>query len=142
MLLVAFVIAALLLIGLAVFRFLAPEPNPTILRISCEGGTTTVLTPVVGLRTDGLHVIVEGDVSRTAAVLLGNPDVSAAHNTVWNSGSEGISDEFVRPVPPGEGHVLCVSLGAGIISSTPEAVASWSSFRIEPAGAEPSRPGA
>ena len=110
-----------------------------VLRVSCEGGQTTVLTPYVQVRPDGLHVIVEGDTAGVEAVILANSSNESVRGSVWNSGSDGVEDEFTRPVPPGRGHVLCGRTGETISYSEnviPEAIRAWPAFCI----VEPGQP--
>jgi hypothetical protein len=111
-----------------------PSPAPdeetsSILRVSCEGGITTVLTPMVRARSDGLHVEVVGAPDGVSAVLLANSSYVPVRHTQWSSGSDGVDGEFTRPVPPGEGRVLCAEEGMQI-ETTATSVRSWPSFEI------------
>jgi hypothetical protein len=105
------------------------EEMSSTLRVSCEGGITTVLTPTVRARSDGLHVEVVGDSDGVSAVLLANSSYEPLLDTQWSSGSDGIDDEFTRPVPPGEGRVMCAEEGAQI-ETAPSSVRTWPSFEI------------
>jgi hypothetical protein len=111
-----------------------PSPAPgeeasSTLRVSCEGGTTTVLTPTVRARPDGVHVEVEGDSGGVAAVLLANSSYEPVPHIQWSSGSDGVDDEFTRPVPPGEGRVMCAEEGTQV-ETTPSSIRTWPSFEI------------
>ena len=105
------------------------EEVSSTLRLSCDGGTTTVLTPIVRARPDGLHVEVVGDSGGVSAVLLANSSYEPVRHTQWSSGSEGVDGEFTRPVPPGEGRVLCAEEGTQI-ETTSSSIRTWPSFEI------------
>lgn len=105
------------------------EEMSSTLRVSCEGDTTTVLTPSIRARPDGVHVEVVGDSGGVSAVLLANSTYEPVPHTQWSSGSEGIDDEFTRPVPPGEGRVMCAEEGTQI-ETTASSIRTWPSFEI------------
>ena len=58
---------------------------------------------MVRAQPDGLHVIVDNR-SEAVAVLIRQPSRPWMG---WSSGSNGLDDEFVLPVPPGESLITC-----------------------------------
>jgi hypothetical protein len=82
--------------------------NPSVsdaLLVRClPNDNVQVLTPVVAARRDGVHVEVFNDPGQGEVGLrsLGFPDRQ------WWSGSDGLAEPLVRPVPVGDGRVWCI----------------------------------
>jgi hypothetical protein len=80
-------------------------PLAPALRVRCGPDGTQVLTPVVKTQHDGLHVepvdVADG---WTIGLFSADPWMS---DWSWWSGSEGVNDEFVREIPPGDTSVVC-----------------------------------
>lgn len=79
---------------------------PTVLVVKCDQQGIEVLTPVVAARADGLHV-------RAYVTDLPGPNIGVASARAGSighaSGSEGVDNEFVRPVAIGPALVQCES---------------------------------
>lgn len=89
-------------------RPIVASPEPTIrgaaaLAVRCDGNVARVLTPVVSAQSDGLHIL-PTDVPEGVAIGVWS---SGGGGSSWWSGSDGVNDEFVRPVPPGDLKVAC-----------------------------------
>jgi len=108
----------------------SPEtaPSPTapggvseVLQMTCApDGTPQILTPVVRVQADGLHVVVR-DWAGSEAVIFRQ---QARPEIAWSSGSNGLDDEFVTLVRPGETFVGCKGAGASVAPSPGSGVQS------------------
>jgi PASTA domain len=77
-----------------------------VLRVTCPAsGPPEVRTPLVAAQPDGLHVVVDNR-SDAVAVLIRQPSRPWVE---WSSGSDGLNDEFVRSVPPGDSLIGCLT---------------------------------
>lgn len=77
-----------------------------VLQVRCDSNSIKVLTPIVAVQADGVHV--DASVSE-----LADPEVwltsTGDENLSVLSGSSGVDDEFVRELPPGDATVHCES---------------------------------
>jgi hypothetical protein len=77
-----------------------------VLQVRCDSNSIKVVTPIVAVQADGVHV--DASVSE-----LADPEVwltsTGDENLSVLSGSSGVDDEFVRELPPGDATVHCES---------------------------------
>lgn len=82
------------------------EQPSDVLRVRCGPGGTEVLTPIVAAQPDGLHIV---PVDIPAGWTIGVTSLASdavSMSSYW-SGSDGVDDAFIRPVPPGDAGVGC-----------------------------------
>jgi hypothetical protein len=82
------------------------EAVPDVLRIICESSGTQVLTPVVRVQPDGLHVLVE-DRAGVGNVLIRPSDPIYGDEVIFSSGSRGVDAQFVDEAVPGTAEIVC-----------------------------------
>jgi PASTA domain len=91
---------------LLVFVSEGPAQAARVLRMTCPtSGPPEVRTPVVFAQPDGLHVVVD---NRSDAEFIHIRQPSRP-SMGWSSGSYGLDDEFILPVPPGEAFIGCLA---------------------------------
>lgn len=92
----------------------SPAATSDVLRVRCGPEGIDVLTPIVTAQADGLHVVpIDVPPGWSMAVTS-----SGDENVVMLSGSDGVDNSFVRPLPPGDAVVMCGV--RGILDSEPE----------------------
>ena len=87
-----------------------------ILEVRCDGDTTTILTPTVRARPDGVHVLVNNLSDGPLAI-------------EWDGGGEGArrgDSRHVLAVPPGAARFRCMS----DMDATGSATTGWASFTV------------
>jgi hypothetical protein len=107
---IAVFIAAGLLAWNAFRSFAGPAGSvPDVAEISCVGGDTEVLTPIVRLQTDGLHLRVDGDRDPTAFVIALDDGFRVGFE--FAPGTEYPASDLTF-TPPGMARVKCGRPGA------------------------------
>ena len=114
---IAVVIAAGFLAWNAFRSFAAPAGSvPDVAEISCVGGDTEVLTPVVRLQADGLHLRVDGDRDPTGFVIALDDGFKVGFE--FAEGTDYPASDLTI-TPPGMARVKCGSPGASAEDGIP-----------------------